>query len=376
MRRKQDIITFLSFAVVSVSAAFAGCGSKQPEPNKPPETIRGISVIVAHETTVPDWLEVVGTVRAARTAQVSSQMTGNIVEVRAHEGDRVQVGQVLAVIDDAQPRAAENQATAALAAAEKEVTAADSDFALAGTTLKRYQQLYDKKSVSPQEFDEVKARYQSAEARRDMAEAGTAEASAALAQARTSLGYTHIHAPFSGVVTAKMADAGTLAAPGMTLFTIEETRNYRLEATVDERDIHLVQIGEAAPVTIDSLGSAPMAGNVAQIVPTADTASHSFLVKIALPTDAHLRSGLFGRARFARDKRQALLIPLSAIVQRGQLEGVYVINPDRVAELRYVTLGAKAGDRIEVLSGLKDGETIVATPGEREFGGKRIAMQP
>ena len=98
-------------------------------------------------------------------------MMGNIVEIRAHEGDRVQSGQVLAVIDDAQPRSGVDQATAALAAAEKEVSAADSDLALAQATLTRYQQLYEKKSVSPQEFDEVKARYQSAEAQRDMARA-------------------------------------------------------------------------------------------------------------------------------------------------------------------------------------------------------------
>ena len=89
------------------------------------------SVIVAQKTTVPDWLEAVGTVRAAQTSQVSSQMMGNIVEIRAQEGDRVQSGQVLATIDDAQPRSAVNQAMAALAAAKKEVSAADSDLALA-----------------------------------------------------------------------------------------------------------------------------------------------------------------------------------------------------------------------------------------------------
>ena len=135
-------------------------------------------MIVAQKTTVPDWLEAVGTVRAAQTSQVSSQVMGNIVEIRAHEGDRVQSGQVLAVLDDAQSRSGVDQATAAVTAAEKEVSAADSDLALAGATLKRYQQLYEKKSVSPQEFDEIKARYQSAEARRDMARAGQAQANA------------------------------------------------------------------------------------------------------------------------------------------------------------------------------------------------------
>ena len=140
---------------------------------------------------------------------------GNILEVRVNEGDRVQSGQILAIIDDAQPRSRVEVANGAVTAAEKEVIVADSDLALADSTLKRYQQLSEKKSVSPQEFDEVKARYQSAEARRDMARAAQAQANAALAQTRNSLGYAQIRAPFAGVVTEKKADAGMLATPGL-----------------------------------------------------------------------------------------------------------------------------------------------------------------
>lgn len=376
MNRNHHTITFLSFLVIFLSATLPGCRSEQPPPNAAPETISGVSVIVAHEATVPDWLEAVGTVRAVQTAQVSSQTMGNILEIRAREGDRVEAGQVLAAIDDAQPRAAMDQATAALNAAQKDVAAADSDFALAGTTLKRYQQLYDKKSVSPQEFDEVKAHYQSAEARRDMAQAGQAQSNAALEQARISLGYTRVRAPFSGIVTAKMSEAGTLASPGMPLFTIEDTRNYRLEATVDESDIHLVRIGQAASVTIDSLGTANVPGKVTEIVPAADSSSHSFLVKIGLPADARLRSGLFGRVHFVRGERRSLLIPRSSIIERGQLSGIYVVGGNQIAELRYITLGANSGDNTEVLAGLKSGETFVAAPADRELGGKRIAAQP
>ena len=262
-----------------------------------------------------------------------------------------------------------------LTAAEKEVSAADSDLALAEATLKRYQQLYEKKSVSPQEFDEIKARYQSAEARRDMARAGQAQANAALTQARTSLGYTRIRAPFAGVVTEKKADAGTLASPGMPIFTIEDTRSYRLEVTVDESDIHLVRVGQVAPVTIDALGNVQLSGKIVQIVPAADPASRSFLVKVELPADARLRSGLFGRARFPRGERSALLIPRTSLVERGQLQGVYVLDANQIAGLRYVTLGKSTGEQFEVLSGLQDGDKLVAAPGDRELGGKRIAIR-
>jgi RND family efflux transporter MFP subunit len=352
------------------------CASQPRAAAAVPETVSNVSVITAQEAKFPDWLEVVGTVRAAQTSEISSQAMGNIVEIRAHEGDHVRLGQTLAVLDDAQPRAAVQQAEAASAAAEHEVSAADSELTLAAATLKRYQQLYDKKSVSPQEFDEVKTRFQSAEARHDMALAEVSEANAALAQARTSLGYTRVRAPFAAVVTEKMAEAGVLASPGMPLFTLEDTRNFRLEVTVDESDIHLVRESQVVRVSIDALGNLPLSGRVVQIVPAADPASRSFLVKIGLPADTRLRSGLFGRADFPRGERAALLIPRSAIAERGQLEGVYVLDASKIAELRYVTLGKISGDAIEVLSGLQPGETIVAAPGNRELGGKRIVEQP
>jgi RND family efflux transporter MFP subunit len=352
------------------------CASQPRAAAAVPETVSNVSVITAQEAKFPDWLEVVGTVRAAQTSEISSQAMGNIVEIRAHEGDHVRLGQTLAVLDDAQPRAAVQQAEAASAAAKHEVSAADSELTLAAATLKRYQQLYDKKSVSPQEFDEVKTRFQSTEARHDMALAEVSEANAALAQARTSLGYTRVRAPFAAVVTEKMAEAGVLASPGMPLFTLEDTRNFRLEVTVDESDIHLVRESQVVRVSIDALGNLPLSGRVVQIVPAADPASRSFLVKIGLPADTRLRSGLFGRADFPRGERAALLIPRSAIAERGQLEGVYVLDASKIAELRYVTVGKISGDAIEVLSGLQPGETIVAAPGNRELGGKRIVEQP
>ncbi len=375
MSHKNCAITVFSILITALGGVLAGCSNERRTETAPPEMVSNISVTVVQRTTVPGWLEAVGTVRAAQTSQVSSQMMGNIVEIRAHEGDRVQSGQVLATINDAQPRSATEQATAAVTAAEKEVSAADSDLTLAESTLKRYQQLYEKKSVSPQEFDEIKARYQSAEARRDMARAGQAQATAALTQARTSLGYTRLRAPFAGVVTEKKADAGTLASLGMPIFTIEDTRNYRLEVTVDESDVHLVKIGQAIPVTIDALGNVQLSGKVVQVVPAADPASRSFLVKVELPADARLRSGLFGRAHLPRGERPAILIPQTSVVERGQLEGVYVLDANRIAGLRYVTLGKSAGEKVEVLSGLQDGDKVVAAPGDRELAGKRIAEQ-
>ncbi len=361
-----------SLASLFLTLTLASCSSDRQTVGAVPETVGNVSVVSVQAADIPDTIDAVGTLRAAETSQLAAQMMGNIVEVRVREGDRVQRGQVLAVIDEAQPRAAVDRATAADLAAQHEITASDSDFALAEATFKRYQTLYDKKSVSPQEFDEIRARYQAAQARRDMARAGQSQAKAALEQARTALGYTHIVSPFDGLVTEKKADVGTLASPGMPIFTVEDLRRYRLEATVNESDLHYVRQGQQVPVTIDALGDREFKGRVVEIVPAADPATRSFLVKAELPTDPALRSGLFGRIRFPRGQRSALLIPRAAVVERGQLQGIYVLDRNKIASLRYITLGKPSGTNVEVLAGLQTGETIVGGPEGRELSGKKI----
>ncbi len=376
MNARNGGIAIFLLLLGSLPGGLAGCSSASHPPSVAPETVSGVAVIAARAATVPAWLEAVGTVRPTQSAQIAAQASGTITEVLAREGDRVQSGQTLAVIDEAQPRAAVQQATAALAAAQKEVSAAESEFALAGSTEKRYEQLFDKKSISPQEFDEIKTRLQSAEAHRDAARAAEDQANAALTQARISLGYAQVRAPFAGIVTEKRADPGALASPGAPLFSLEDTRSYRLEATVDENDIGLARLGQAVTVRIDSIEGAELRGKVAQIVPAADPASRTFLVKFELPPDPRLRSGLFGRARFSRGIRSVLVIPRATIVERGQLRGVFVIDANQIAQLRYVTLGQPSGDSVEVLSGLQAGEKLVAAPGDRDLGGKQIAPRP
>lgn len=358
--------------LLAAMLALAGCSSGPRTVSAAPEVVHGVQLLTAQRATVPDWLEAVGTLQAAQTSQLSSQIMANIVEMRVKEGDRVRRGEVLAVLEDAQPQAAVQQATAAESSAQQQIVAADSDYSLAEATFKRYQDLYNKKSVSPQEFDEVKAREQAASARRALAQAGLAQARAALAQAQTTLGYTQVRAPFDGVITEKRADPGTLASPGMSLLVVEDQRRFRLEASVDEGDIHLVKLGQPVPVTLASLPETQFSGRVAQIVPAADPASRSFAVKVELPADSRLRSGLFGRAHIARGQRQAIVLPRSAVLDRGQLQGIYVVGEDRIAILRYVTLGKVAGKQVEVLSGLRGGERVVAAPGDRELGGKRV----
>jgi RND family efflux transporter MFP subunit len=360
----------LLFALMSMLIA-GGCSSEPKKVEAAPELVSGVHVANVERAVIPDVVEAMGAVRAAQTTQVAAQVMGNIVALNVREGDRVQRGQVLAAIDDTQARAAAERAQAAVLAAEKDVLAAQSDATLAASTLKRYENLWQKNSVSAQEFDEVKARAQAAEARLELARAGRQQAQAALTQANTQLGYARVHAPFDGVVTEKKVDLGTVAVPGMPLLTIEDTRRYQLEVTVDESQAAVVKLGGTTPVVVDAVAGQIQA-KVAQIVPASDPGSHSFVVKLDLPGSPQLRSGLFGRARFPKGTREALLIPGGAVVDRGQLHNVYVVGSDGVAALRYITVAPADDNRLEVLSGLAAGERVVADAGSRDLAGKVI----
>jgi RND family efflux transporter MFP subunit len=375
MKSHNSRLYFASITII-VLAGLSSCTSqKQPASSAAPELVRDVVVLQAASAAGPEEFAAMGTVRPSETAQLSSQIMGTVVAVDVREGDRVHRGQLLATIDDAQTSAGLDRATAGLSAATHEAAAAEADYALASATLKRYQDLFEKKSVSPQEFDEINARFQAASAHREMARSGETQAKAALALAQTMSGYTRILAPFDGVVSEKRVDPGTLASPGVPLLVVETTNGYRLETTVDESDIQYVRRGSDVPVQIDSFGPAQLRGKVVQVMPGADPASRSFIVKIELPPNSSMRSGLFGRAYFTGGEHQSISVPRTAIVDRGQLHGVYVLNQEKIADLRYVTLGGSKGAQVEVLSGLQGGETFVAAPNARDLAGKRLEVR-
>ena len=361
--------------LLTLAVGMVSCSSKGVATPAAPETVQGVALMQVRTQSVPDTFQAIGTVQAAETAQLAPQMMGTITAVDVTEGSHVGAGQVLARISAAQPQAGLEQAQASLSAARHEVAAAESGQSLAASTMQRYELLHERKSVSAQEYDEVRQQMQAARARLDVAKAGEAQAQAAVTQAATALSFTEIRAPFAGVVTKRLVDPGALASPGVPLFTIESTRRYRLEASVDESSLSSIRTGESVPVEIDSIAQKQMTGKVTQIYPAADTDSRSFTVKIELPKDAALRSGLFGRASFVRGQRTSIVVPQAAVLHQGNLASVYVVGADKIAQLRYVTLGNNLGSSVEVLSGLSPEETIVASPNGRELGGKRVEVQ-
>ena len=330
-----------------------------------------VETVAAAEAGWPSTYEATGTVRARTTAMISSKLMGYAREVRAQVGDRVREGQILAVLDArdlesnvSRAEAGRQEVQSAMPEAESAIAAATAQLDLAQVTFNRMQDLLNKRSITNQEFDEASARLKAAQAALDMARAKRTQLDSKLAQIEQEVraagiqrGYTEITAPFSGTILTKSIEPGTLAVAGAPLFTIEREGAYRLEASIEESRLSLARVGTTVSVTIDGIDRA-FAARVAEIVPFVDPTARTGTVKIDLPALADLRSGLFGRARFDTGSRTALTIPAASVVERGQLQSVYVADGS-TARARLITLGASAKSQVEVLSGLNPGDRVI-----------------
>ena len=402
--KKTVSLLLLGVLAIAVSA----CGKK--EEATPPEKIlavKGVREETLKPSTRADFYEAVGTVRSRTTSVLSSRVMGNVLALHVQEGDSVKAGQLLIEIDDRPLQIQLRKAQAVLReiqdrmdeverdiqAAESSKAAAEAEQNLSLTTYHRYKTLLEKKSVSQQEFDQAEARYrartadlgrtraqiQSYLAHREQTLAKMEQAKAEITQAELSVSYARIQSPISGVVAAKQTEVGVLATPGASLLTIEDNARYRLEAVVEEAMIGKIRPGQSVGVSIEALGLMEWGGKVVEISPVSDPGSRSLIVKIDLvlkETKGHrqalLRSGLFGKARFLSGERTILSIPVKAILLRGQLQGVYVVDATNIARLRLIQTGKSYGDRVEVLSGLREGERILVEGLERVQDGSRI----
>ncbi len=366
----------LSGCLLAAAAAFvSGCHSDQAARPGVAETVQA-TVVESRLAQAPVNVGVTGTLHARETAILSAQVMGRVEQVLVREGDTVKAGQTLVVLDDSTLRASAAQADAAVKAAGNQVFAAESNADLARSTLARYKQLQAEKSVSPQELDEVTRRAEGQAAQVDALKAEENAAKAQASGARAMLEYTRIRAPFVGVITARMVDPGAMAAPGVPLLQVDSAGPLQLEAMVDESAIGAVHVGMKVPLNMAGVSSGAMTGTVAQIVPAADPASHSFLVKIDLAPSRELRAGMYGTAEIATGTRQAILAPSSSVVMRGSLACAYVLDASGTAQLRYLTLGSTREKFVEILSGLSAGERLVDDPADRDLAGKRIEVQP
>lgn len=367
----------------------AGCGSQpRHEESASAGPAVPVSVVSVESVEWPSTYEAIGTVRAKTTAVISSRVMGYVRQVNFQTGDRVRAGQVLLEIDSRdletqvrQAEAAHREAEDGLREVDGAIATAKANLELAQATFRRMDDLYKKKSISNQEYDEANARLRVATAGYEMAAAKRSQLTAKISQAEEGIKaatimreYARLTAPFDGVVTEKHVEPGNLAAPGAPLATLEQEGIYRLEAAVEESRLREIRPGQGVTVRLEALDRA-LAARVSEIVPAVDAASRTNIVKIDLPALPQLRSGMFGRAAFEFGKRRLLTVPAAAIQTRGQLRSVFVADGG-FARSRLITVGESRADRREVLSGLDAGEKIIVPAPPGLVDGARVEERP
>ncbi len=313
----------------------------------------------------------VGTIRPLTQTRIESQVSGQVLKINVVPSNRVEAGQLLVTLDNRQLTARLDQAKEGLAytknslkQSEKARDESQAGLDQAHAAYLRTKTLFDKEIVPSQKLEIDRAGYLQAKARLERSKEGVRAAQTGIRQAREvvreaeiGLDYAGIRSPAAGVVVERLIDPGDLAVPGKPLLTIQTSGALRLEARVREGLIRKVIQGKSYKVEIQTLGHVVDAA-IEEIVPYADPATRTFLVKAALPDTPGVFPGMFGRLLIPVTREETLLIPEAALVRVGQLEMVNVLLPEGEFHSVYVKTGKHFNGKIEVLSGLNGNETI------------------
>ena len=311
------------FGVFGCSPASEAPADAQPRP------VAQVRILRVEAEEARGREEALGTVRARLRATLEAKVSGRIRRMPIRVGEEVTAGQVVAALE-----VDEIQARLRQAEARRGQTRRD---------LERYSTLLKKNAVTRQQFDQVSAAHEVAQAN--------------VAEARSMLAYATVRAPFGGIVMHKLAEVGDLASPGRPLVEIADPTTLRLEVAVPDALSRFVGVGSRLPVHISALDE-PLEATVSEVAPATDPNSRTLTVKLDLPPHPYLRAGQFGRAHIPTGRMQILRLPAAAIRQRGQLELIFVVE-EGTARLRLVRTGKRFGDEVEVVSGLEAGESVV-----------------
>lgn len=324
------------------------CSDKAP-PAAPPDNpaITGLASETVVPTTTERELRFDGVVEALNQATVTAQTSGQILELPVDVGDYVEKGQRILQMTDTEQKARLASAQAALEAAQAQLADASAQY-------QRMQDMFAKKLIAKAVFDQTEAAFKSARARTHAAEA-------AVQEAQQQLDYTLLHAPYSGIVLSRAVKVGESVAPGTPLMTGLSLEQLRVRVDVPQQHIGPVRKFKHARIPLTSgeiLDTTDM-----RIPPGADAQSHSFPVLVNLPEGDHqLFPGTLVKVHFVVGQEERLLIPASAVAQRGEINGVYIKRDQRL-EFRHLNLGSRTGDnRYPVLAGLQAGEVLVLDP--------------
>ena len=329
----------------AAAAASLGACSSPHSPSKKDLPPVSAATALVERASLPDRLTLYGTVTADRSAAVSSRVMANVVAVPARVGQSVAAGDVLVEIDAETTRGQEAQARGALAQARAALSLAERNY-------ERYKALAASGSASPLELDMNRMQYEQAKGAVQQGE-GAVEAASSVARE------SRVTAPFAGRVAARLVEAGDLAAPGRPLVTVESATGRRLVVQVPAGTVAAsgLKAGQKLSVRIDGVTS-DLTGTVVEMSPGADAVAHTYMVTLEL-AGAPVATGLTGRATLDAAVRSSVLVPESAVLASGGVSLVALKDDAGKARTRVVTTGASQGGKIEILSGLSGGETVL-----------------
>lgn len=310
-----------------------------------------------------------GQIEAVQTVNISTRVMGYITSLHVKEGDKVSKGQVIATINDQDIAAKRAQVNAMISEAEANLKNTEKDY-------ERFTTLQKQQSASAKEVDNVTLQYQSAKAKVEAAKQMRNEVNA-------QMNYTTLVSPISGTVIKKMAEAGTMASPGMPIVVIEQSGNYQISASIPETEISKIKTGSLVSVSIKSINQ-QFDGSVTEINPSSQFSGGQYIVKIAVPTNQKngLYSGMYANVFIpvktdttANANTEKVLIPLSSIVYKDQLTGIYTISNNNTASLRWIRLGKKYGNDMEVISGLNKDEAFIVSAEGKLYNGTPVKLK-
>lgn len=353
---RRILATVALLTVTACSNSHEPATSVQP----PPVVVKGVTLETVASTPSRDSFEMVGTVRARTSAVVSARVPGMISMLKVREGDVVRKGDLLARIEAQENSAGAASALAGVDEAHRGLDEATSRKKLVDATFNRYQQLYKEQAISRQEFDVRQTEQELATQGLARAEARLKQAQEGSRAASAMADYTKITAPISGVITVKQAELGATVFPAQPLMTIEDGGSFQLELAIPESLSSQVRPGTPVQVTLETL-NVSFPAKIAEVVPTADPVSRTFMAKVNL-NQKGMRSGMFGRAAISTGASvPRILVPAKAIVEKGALNSVWVVDKDNIVRMRLIKPGKVLGDRTEILSGLSAGDRIAIT---------------
>lgn len=316
-----------------------------------------VSIARVEQRELPVIYPIPGTIVAKNHLQVASRITGYIDHMDVDEGDLVEPGAVLVRIDDKQVEATIRGVEAAIVAARAELQDAKDD-------LQRYRAL-----AKTQALAEDKIR--DAVVRRTKAEAALTQARAELEAKRQDRRYIHLTSPVRAQVRERLRDQGDLASAGEPILLLDVLSALELEVYLSSSQLGSVTIGQEIDLFVQA-DSHPITGEVTRIVRSADSVTRRCKVRIALPNNKDLSPGQFARAHILLGQETAPVVPVSAIVERAGIEGVFVVKQDDTARFRSIRTGKHWQTYRQVLAGVETGRSVVLNPPLRLRDGDRI----